>query len=114
MDLPTLHSLRSLGRATHLEALLARREVNGSNVHDLLVLAVGVVAEEREGLDEARGRNVDGELVLVYRELLDVLGQTSGEVLPVLVQRGVDLGGNLGGVDADRLFEGGLRRLRLG
>jgi hypothetical protein len=41
-----------------------------------------------EDRDEAGRSGVEGELVLVDGELLDVLGETGGEVLTVLVQGG--------------------------
>lgn len=91
---------------THLEAVLAGGVVDGSDVRDLLELALRVVTEEGEDGDDGLGGDVENELVLVDGELLDVLGQASGDVLAVLVQ-GRDLGGGVvGGVDADGLLEG--------
>jgi hypothetical protein len=73
-----------------------------------------VVAEEGEDRDNGGRGNVERELVLVDRELLDVFWETGGEVLAVVVQGRVDTGGLVGGVDADGLGEGRGRRLRCG
>jgi hypothetical protein len=87
-----------------LEALILGGVVDGCDVRDLGVFGSCVVLEEGEGRDDARRRNVDGQLILPYREpgvaldgarvgdgledaLLDVFGQTRHEVLSVFVQR---------------------------
>lgn len=101
-----LHSISpSFLSATHLEALLPGREVDRGNVNDLLVLALCVVAEEGEGGDDRLGRDVEGELVLVDGELLNVFRQAGGDVLSKVVQRRVDFFGLVRGVDADGLVE---------
>lgn len=73
-----------------------------------------MVTEEGEGLDNGRGGNVEGELVLVDRELLDVFGQASGQVLAKVVEGRVDRGSLVGGVDANGLLEGRGRGLGCG
>jgi hypothetical protein len=86
-----------------LEALVLGRVVDCGDIGDLGVFGRGVVLEEGEGGDDARRGNVDGQLILPYREsavlsdifdswlwsnvLLDVFGQTRHEVLSVFVQR---------------------------
>lgn len=56
------------------EALVLCGVVNGGYVGDLGVFGAGVVFEEGEDGDDARGGNVDGELVFPDAKLLDVLG----------------------------------------
>lgn len=86
--------------------MLAGGVVDGSDVRDLLELALRVVTEEGEDGDDGLGGDVENELVLVDGELLDVLGQASSDVLAVLMQ-GRDLGRRVvGGVDTDGLLEG--------
>lgn len=50
---------------THLEAHGPRGEVYRGDIHDLLVLALGVVSEKGEDGDDCLGRDADRELVLV-------------------------------------------------
>lgn len=88
----------------NLEALVLGGVVDGGNVRDLGVFGSSVVFEESEGGNDARGRNVDGQFILPYREpafaldldrnldqvkhiLLDVFGQAGHEVLAIFVQR---------------------------
>jgi hypothetical protein len=66
-----------------------------------------VVSEKGEDGDDCLGRDVDRELVLVDRELLDVFGETGGEVLAIFVERGAEAGRLVCRVDADRLRERG-------
>jgi hypothetical protein len=51
-----------------LEALVLGGIVDGRDVRDLGILGGGVVLEEGKGWDDARGRNVNGQLVLPDRE----------------------------------------------
>lgn len=51
-----------------LKALVARRVVDSRDVADLGKFGSGMVFEEGEGWHDARGRDVDGELVLPYGE----------------------------------------------
>lgn len=91
-----------------LEALASRGVVCTSNVHHGLVLAICVVAEEGEDGDDALWADVDAELVLVDRILLDELGKRGEQVRPVLVQRALHRLVLLRRVDACPL---GVRRL---
>ena len=69
-----------------LKPLVAFGKVDARDVHDTLVLALGVVAEEREHGDDARGADVERKFILEHRELLDVFGETLDEVGAVGVQ----------------------------
>lgn len=63
-----------------LKALVPFWPVNSGDVHDALELALRVVTEEGEDLQDARGRGVKRELVLEDRELLDVFGQALQQI----------------------------------
>lgn len=68
---------------TRLKPVGLGGEVDGGDVDDLPVLALGVVAEKGEDGEDGLGGDVDGELVLVDGELLDVFGEGGEEVLAV-------------------------------
>lgn len=68
-----------------LEAVGARGVVDSTHIHDLLELGVGVVAQELHDRQERIGCDVDGELILVDRELLNEFGEDRGQVFAVLV-----------------------------
>ena len=70
-----------------LEALVALGVVGAREVHELLVLAASVVAEEGEDLQDRRRGAVERELVAEDGELLDVLRQALRQVRAVRVQR---------------------------
>ena len=70
-----------------LEPLLAFGVVCTADVHASLELALGVVAEEGEDLQDGRRGTVEGELVAEDGELLDVLRQALRQVRAVRVQR---------------------------
>jgi hypothetical protein len=71
-----------------LESLATGRVVGTRNVHHRLVLGVGVVAkEEHDGLDGGRG-DVEGQLVLVDRRLLDELGEGTHDPGAVFLKSG--------------------------
>ena len=69
----------------NLETVGARRIIDSAHIHDLLELSVGVVAQELHDGQQGGGGDVDGELILVDGELLDVFGEDRGEVFTVLV-----------------------------
>lgn len=89
-----------------LEALSPRRIVCAADVHDLLELGVGVVAEEVHDGDDGRRRDVEGQLVLVDARLLDELWQRRHNPRAVLLQ--------LGRVRLEVLDGVATRRLRVG
>lgn len=70
-----------------LKPLIPLRKVDSRDVHDALELALRVVAQEGEDLNDARRRGVQHELVLQNGELLDVLREALEEVCAVRVQR---------------------------
>jgi len=70
-----------------------------------------VIPQEGQGWKDGGRGDVKSELVFVHGELLNVFGKTGEEVLAVLVHRRVDLLRCIGGIDANRLGEGRLRRL---
>jgi len=70
----------------NLESLLFCRIIDASYVGDLCVFRCGVVLEECEDRYDAGWWDVDAELVLPDRELLNVLGHTCHEILAVLVE----------------------------
>jgi hypothetical protein len=83
----------------HLEPVRTGRDVHGRNVHDALVLAPVVVPQELEHGEDTGGGGVEGEFVLVDGELLDVFGETGGQVLTVGVEgrgEGSRVGGRVG------------------
>lgn len=93
----------------NLEPLLALGEVDRRDAHDALELALRVVAQEREDGAHARRADVQRELVLEHRELLDVLREALEEVRAVRVQRlGRRCVAGHGGVRRRRLGERGL------
>lgn len=98
---------------TRLKPVGLGGEVDGGDVDDLPVLALGVVAEKGEDGEDGLGGDVDGELVLVDGELLDVFGEGGEEVLAVLVEGRLGGGEFLCGVHACGLLEGRDRRLLL-
>lgn len=69
-----------------LEALVTSGEINRGNIGDLGEFGCRVVFQEAHDRDDAGGRNVDRELVLPHRELLNVFGQAGHDILAVLVQ----------------------------
>ena len=75
-----------------LETLLPLGKVNTADVHAGLELALRVVAEEGENGNNGGGRDVQRQLILEDRELLDILGKALGEVGTV----GVELLSGLG------------------
>lgn len=85
---------------TRLKPVGLGGEVDGGDVDDLPVLALGVVAQEGEDGEDGLGGDVDGELVLVDGELLDVFGEGGEDVLAVLVEGRLDGGEFLCGVYA--------------
>ena len=70
----------------NLEALVPLREVDGGDVHDALELALRVVPEEGENLDDGGRRDVDGELVLEDGELLDVFREALSDVRAISME----------------------------
>lgn len=68
-----------------LKALIPLREINGGDVHDTLELALGVVPEESEDLNDGRWRDINRELVLEHGELLYEFGEALDEVRAELV-----------------------------
>lgn len=70
-----------------------------------------MVAQEGEDGENGLGGDVDGELVLVDGELLDVFGEGGEDVLAVLVEGRLDGGEFLCGVYACGLLERRHRRL---
>lgn len=58
-----------------LEAVGARGVVDSTDIHDLLELGVGVIAQELHDGQERVGCDVDSELILVNRELLNEFGE---------------------------------------
>jgi hypothetical protein len=69
-----------------LEPLLSLGEINAANIHDLLELALRMVAQEGQDRDDRRRRDVQSQFVLENRELLDEFGQTLGKIGTVCVQ----------------------------
>lgn len=63
-----------------LEALVAGGVVSAGDVDETLELALAVVAQEGQGLDDGGWRDVERELVLPYGELLYEFGQALHEV----------------------------------
>ncbi len=90
----------------HLESEVPGWIVDRCDIHDRFILTLCVIPKECQDGDDRGGDDVDGELVLVNRELLDEFGQTSGEVLAILVERGVETGGLQCRVYTSRLAEG--------
>ena len=89
----------------NLEPVGTGREIDSGDVHHGLVLALRVVAEKgQDGHDALRG-DVEGQFVLVDRELLNKFGQACGEVLTILVHGRRNVARVLGGIDADGLME---------
>lgn len=78
-------------------------DVDGGDVHDTLVLGPMMVPQELEDGDDPARCGVEGEFVLVDGELLDVFGETGGQVLTVRVERGRE-GGRVGGRVRRQLF----------
>lgn len=71
-----------------LETVGARGVIDSANIHDLLELRVGVITQELHDGQDGVGGDVDGELILIDGELLDVFGENRGEVFAVLVKGG--------------------------
>lgn len=82
------------------ESLASGRVVCSRNVHDSLVLAIRVISEESEDWYDAFGRDVDAQLILVDRVLLDELGKGREKVGAVFVEGSLHRFILLGGVDA--------------
>ena len=95
----------------YFEPIGASREIDSGNVHHGLVLALGVVPEEMQDRDDTGRRDIEGQFVLVHRELLDEFRQAGREVLPVLVHGRGNVARGIGGVDADRFVEWSCRGL---
>ena len=74
----------------HLESHRPRWKIDSGDIHDLLVLALDVISQKGQGGENGGRSNVEGELVFVDRELLNVFGKTGEKVLSVLVHRRVD------------------------
>lgn len=90
------------------EPLISRGVVDGGYVHHRCILGCRVVLQERYDGEDARRRNVDGELVFPNRELLDVFWQAGEEVLTISVKTGGFLFVPIGGVDyGDMQLSGG-------
>ena len=70
----------------HFKPLVARWIVDGGNVRHLCKLGCSMVFEKMEDRKDARGWDIDDQLVLPYGELLDVFGQAGKKVLPISVQ----------------------------
>jgi len=62
------------------KAFLAFGIVYTADVHDTLKLTLTVVSEKSENGDDSRGGDVESELVIEDRELLDEFWETLGEV----------------------------------
>lgn len=73
-----------------------------------------MIPKEVNDRDNRLRRDVERQLVLVDGELLNVFREARGEVLPVLMERGGQIAGRVGGVDPDRLGEGRLGNFWLG
>lgn len=71
----------------YLEPLVSVEEIHGGNIHDALELALRVVPEESEHLNDARRRGVEREFIFQHRELLNVFRETLREVRAELMQR---------------------------
>lgn len=69
-----------------------------------------MIPEEGHDGDDGLRNDVDGELVLVDRELLNELWETGGEVLPILVKGGTEASRGLCGIHPGWLSEGCGRR----
>jgi hypothetical protein len=57
---------------TYLESVLPGRVVDSGDIHDRLVLALGVIPQESKDRYNRLRRNVECQFILVDRELLDV------------------------------------------
>lgn len=93
----------------HLEPLRPCRVVGAADVHHALVLRVGVVPQEGVHRHDAGRRNVEGELILVDRGLLNELGQGCEEVR----SKGLEGGGDVGVVQRG-VASGGLTKRSAG
>lgn len=91
-----------------LEPLGPGGDVDTAKVHDLLVLGVGVVAEEAHDGNDAGRRDVERQLVLVDRRLLDEFGESCHQESAKLLESGRDRLEVVGGVAPSGLGEGGL------
>jgi hypothetical protein len=70
----------------NLEPLLPLRIIGATNILAALELALGMVAKESEDGNNARRTNVERELILEYRELLDELGEALEKVRAVVMK----------------------------
>ena len=65
-----------------------------------------MISEESEDGYYRLRDDVDGKLVFVDRELLDEFGKACGEILAIMVERGLKTGGPLGWIDTGWLAKG--------
>lgn len=88
LDMLAMHPQTLRNKLAHLESVRPGREIDSGNIHHGLVLTLGVVPEELNCRDDRLRSDIERQLVLVDRELLDVFRKASGEVLPILMKRG--------------------------
>ncbi len=69
-----------------LEALFAGRIIDAANIHQLLELAVAVVAQERHHLGDGGGADGDHQFALGDFPGQHVLRQGRGEIIPEVLQ----------------------------
>lgn len=64
----------------NLKPLISLGEVDSGNIHDTLVLTLGVVTKECEDRDDTGRTNVQSQFIFENGELLDIFRQTLDQV----------------------------------